>query len=157
MSDSLQPHESQHARPPCPSPTPRVYSNSYPSSRWCHLATQVGTKSREEAGTQEDCSVYDNFRLLMSADWQNNDCTYLVLFKNQTRDLQIICRVEKLLSMPQDRKKFNRNWNWFFLSLKGVSQSSSQLNMWVGMISLKAHVRQKNWPKYNEYFMPKDS
>ena len=38
MSDSLQPHESQHARPPCPSPTPRVYSNSCPSSRWCHPA-----------------------------------------------------------------------------------------------------------------------
>ena len=33
MSDSLQPHESQHARPPCPSPSPRVYSNSCPSSR----------------------------------------------------------------------------------------------------------------------------
>ena len=38
MSDSLQPHESQHARPPYPSPTPRVYSNSCPSSRWCHPA-----------------------------------------------------------------------------------------------------------------------
>ena len=38
MSDSLQPHESQHARPPCPSPTPGVYSNSCPSSRWCHPA-----------------------------------------------------------------------------------------------------------------------
>ena len=37
MSDSLQPHESQHARPSCPSPTPRVYSNSCPSYRWCHL------------------------------------------------------------------------------------------------------------------------
>ena len=36
MSDSLRPHESQHARPPCPSPTPRVHSNLYPSSRWCH-------------------------------------------------------------------------------------------------------------------------
>ena len=36
MSDSLQPHESQHARPPCPSPTSGVYSNSCPSSRWCH-------------------------------------------------------------------------------------------------------------------------
>ena len=36
MSNSLRPHESQHARPPCPSPTPRVYSNSCPSSRWCH-------------------------------------------------------------------------------------------------------------------------
>ena len=36
MSDSLQPHGPQHARPPCPSPTPRVYSNSCPVSRWCH-------------------------------------------------------------------------------------------------------------------------
>ena len=35
MSDSLRPHESQHARPPCPSPTPRVYPNSCPSSWWC--------------------------------------------------------------------------------------------------------------------------
>ena len=36
VSYSLRPHESQHARPPCPSPTPGVHSNSYPSSRWCH-------------------------------------------------------------------------------------------------------------------------
>ena len=35
---SLRPHESQHARPPCPSPTPRVHSNSRPSSQWCHPA-----------------------------------------------------------------------------------------------------------------------
>ena len=38
VSDSLQPHESQHARPPCPSPTPRVHSDSCPSSQWCHSA-----------------------------------------------------------------------------------------------------------------------
>ena len=36
MSDSLQPHELQHTRPPCPSPTPGVYSNPCPTSRWCH-------------------------------------------------------------------------------------------------------------------------
>ena len=36
MSDSLRPHGLQHARPPCPTPTPRVYSNSCPLSRWCH-------------------------------------------------------------------------------------------------------------------------
>ena len=36
MSDSWRPHESQHARPPCPSPTPGVHSNSCPSSQWCH-------------------------------------------------------------------------------------------------------------------------
>ena len=38
VSDSLRPHELQHARTPCPSPAPRVHSNSYPSSRWCHPA-----------------------------------------------------------------------------------------------------------------------
>ena len=38
MSDSLRTHESQHARPPCPSPTPGVYSNSCPSSWWRHPA-----------------------------------------------------------------------------------------------------------------------
>ena len=38
VSDSLRPYDSQHARPPCPSPTPGVYSDSCPSSRWCHPA-----------------------------------------------------------------------------------------------------------------------
>ena len=38
VSNSLQPHESQRARPPCPSPTPGVHPNSCPSSRWCHPA-----------------------------------------------------------------------------------------------------------------------
>ena len=36
LTDSLRPHESQHTRPPCPSPTPRVHSDSRPSSQWCH-------------------------------------------------------------------------------------------------------------------------
>ena len=36
MSDSLRPHGLQHARPPCPSPTPWVYSNTCASSWWCH-------------------------------------------------------------------------------------------------------------------------
>ena len=38
VSDSLRPHESHHTRPPCPSPTPGVYSNSCPLSQWCHPA-----------------------------------------------------------------------------------------------------------------------
>ena len=36
MSNSLQPHELQHARPPCPSPTPGVHPNPCPLSQWCH-------------------------------------------------------------------------------------------------------------------------
>ena len=38
MSDTLRPHKSQHTRPPCPSPTPGVHSNSCPLSWWCHSA-----------------------------------------------------------------------------------------------------------------------
>ena len=38
VSDSLRPHESQQARPPCPSPTPGVHPDSHPSSQWCHPA-----------------------------------------------------------------------------------------------------------------------
>ena len=38
VSDSLRPHESQHTRPPCPSPTPGVHSDSCPLSQWCHPA-----------------------------------------------------------------------------------------------------------------------
>ena len=38
VSDSLQPHELQHTRPPCPSPTPGLSPNSCPLSQWCHLA-----------------------------------------------------------------------------------------------------------------------
>ena len=38
VSDPLRPHESQHSRPPCPSQTPGVYSDSCPSSQWCHPA-----------------------------------------------------------------------------------------------------------------------
>ena len=39
LSDSLWPHELQHARPPCPSPVPGNYPNSCPLSRWCHATT----------------------------------------------------------------------------------------------------------------------
>ena len=38
VSNSLRPHESQHARPPCPSPSPKVHSDSRPLSGWCHPA-----------------------------------------------------------------------------------------------------------------------
>ena len=51
VSNSLRPHESQHARLPCPSPTPRVYSNSCPSSRWCHPAISSCPQSLPASGS----------------------------------------------------------------------------------------------------------
>ena len=41
VSDSLQPHESQHASPPCPSPSPGVHADSRPSSPWCHPSSHL--------------------------------------------------------------------------------------------------------------------
>ena len=41
LSNSLRPHGLQHARPPCPSPTPKVYSNLCPLSRWCHPSNHL--------------------------------------------------------------------------------------------------------------------
>ena len=51
VSDSLWPHESQHARPPCPSPSPGVHSDSHPSSQWCHpaISSSVVPFSNESA------------------------------------------------------------------------------------------------------------
>jgi len=47
VSDSLRPHESPHARSPCPSPAPGVHSDSHPSSRWCHPAMSSSVVPKE--------------------------------------------------------------------------------------------------------------
>ena len=60
VSDSLQPHESQHARPPCPSPTPGVHSNSHPSSRWCHPAISSSVVPFSSCPQSLPASVFPN-------------------------------------------------------------------------------------------------
>ena len=79
MSDSLRPHEPQHARPPCPSPTPGVYSNSCPSSRWCHPAISssvVPLSSRLQSFPASGCFPMGQFfasgRQRIGAEWQKS-------------------------------------------------------------------------------------
>ena len=60
VSDSLRPHESQHARPPCPSPTPGVHSNSCPSSQWCHPAISSSVVSFSSCPQSLPASVFSN-------------------------------------------------------------------------------------------------
>ena len=60
MSDSLQPQESQCARPPCPSPTPRVYLNSCPSSLWCHPAISSSVVPFSSCPQSLPASVFSN-------------------------------------------------------------------------------------------------
>ena len=59
VSDSLRLHELQHARPPCPSPAPGVYSNSCPSSRWCHPAVRTPNK----------CLLFPKLKLPLASTW----------------------------------------------------------------------------------------
>ena len=66
MSDSLRPHESQHARPPCPSPTPRVHSDSRPSSRWCHPAILSSVVPFSSCPQSLPASVFSNVSNLAS-------------------------------------------------------------------------------------------
>ena len=60
VSYSLRPHELQHARPSCPSPTPRVHSNSCPSSWWCHPAISSSVVPFSSCPQSLPASVFSN-------------------------------------------------------------------------------------------------
>ena len=60
VSDSLRPHESQHARPPSPSPTPEVHSDSCPLSQWCHPAISSSVVSFSSCPQSLPASVLSN-------------------------------------------------------------------------------------------------
>ena len=63
VSDSLRPHELQHAGPPCPSPTPGVHPNSCPSSRWCHPAISSSVIPFSSCPQSFPASVFSNSQL----------------------------------------------------------------------------------------------
>ena len=65
VSDSLWPHESQHARPPRPSPSPGVHSNSRPSSQWCHPA--ISSPVVPFSSCPQSLPASESFPLLESA------------------------------------------------------------------------------------------
>ena len=65
VSDSLKPHESQHARPPCPSPTPGVHSNSCPSSQWCHPAISSSVVPFSSCPNPPSIRVFSNDSTLL--------------------------------------------------------------------------------------------
>ena len=60
VSDSLRPHELQHARPPCPSPSPGVHSNSRPSSQCCHPAISSSVVPFSSCPQSLPASVFSN-------------------------------------------------------------------------------------------------
>ena len=71
MSDSLRPHESQHARPPCPSPTPGVDSDSHPSSQRCYPAISSSVVPFSSRLQSFPASVFSNESVLCIR-WSKN-------------------------------------------------------------------------------------
>ena len=69
VSDSLWPHELQHTRAPCPSPTPRVHSNSCPSSRWCHPA--ISSSVVPFSSCPQSCPASESFPMSQFFAWDS--------------------------------------------------------------------------------------
>ena len=106
MSDSLQLHGLQHARPPCPSPTPRVYSNWCPLSQWCHptISSSVLPFS----------SCLQSFPA--SGSFEMNQ-----FFATGTQSIGVSASASVLPTNIQDW--FILGWTgWIFLQSKGVSR-----------------------------------
>ena len=67
VSEYLRPHELQHARPPCPSPTPGVHSDSCPSSQWCHPA--ISSSVVPFSSCPQSLPAWDTFPMSQLFTW----------------------------------------------------------------------------------------
>ena len=90
VSDSLWPHESQHARPPCPSPSPGVHSNSRPLSQWCHPA--ISSSVIPFSSCPQSLSASESFPMSQLFSWggQSTGVSALASFLPK-KDLIIQC------------------------------------------------------------------
>ena len=114
--DSLRPHEPQHTRTPCPSPTPGVYSNSSPLSRWCHptISFSVGPFS----------SCLQSFPA--SGSFQMSQ-----LFTSGGQSIGVSASISVLLMNTQDWSSLG--WTgWISLQSKGLSRVFSNTTVQKG-------------------------
>ena len=79
MSNSLRSHESQHSRPPCPSPSPGVHSDSCPSSQWCHPAISSSVIPFSSCLQSLPASVFSNESTL-GMKWRRTGVSALASF-----------------------------------------------------------------------------
>ena len=107
VSNSLQPHESQLARPPCPSPTPGVHSNSRPSSRWCHPAISSSVVPFSSCPQSLPASEYFPMSQLFTWSGQSTGVSALASF------------------LPKKSQDWSLQWTgWISLQSKGLSRSA---------------------------------
>ena len=104
VSSSLRPHESQHARPPCPSPTPGVHSSSCPSSQWCHPA--ISSSVIPFSSCPQSLPASESFPMSQLFSWggQSTGVSALASF------------------LPEKSQGWSSEWiGWIYLQSKGLS------------------------------------
>ena len=103
MSGSLRPHESQHARPSCSSPTPGVHSNSRPSSEWCHptIASSVIPFSSCLQNESALCIRWLKFWSFSFSSSPSNEHSGLISFRMDRLDLLAVQGISKNPPTPQ--------------------------------------------------------
>ena len=135
MSDSLWPCEPQHARPPCPSPTPTVYPNSCPLSRWCHLT--ISSSVSPFSSWLQSFPTSGSFQMSQ-------------LFTSGGQNIGVSASISVLPMNTQDR--FPLGWTgWISLQSKGLSRVFSnttvQKHQFFGaQPSLQSNSHIHTWP-----------
>ena len=97
-SDSLWSHESQHARPPCPSSTPRVHSNPCPSSRWCHLT--ISSSVIPFSSCPQSLPASGSFQWVNSS----HEVTKVLEFQLQHQSFQWTPRIDLLYNVSNPKR-----------------------------------------------------
>ena len=135
VSDSLRPHESQHTRPPCPSPTPRVHSNSCPSSQWCHPATSSSVVPFSSC--PQSLSVSESFPMAQLFAWSGQSTGVSVLASFLPKNTQDQFPLEWTGWISLQSKGLSRVFSnttvqkHQFFSTQPSSQSNSQIHTWL--------------------------
>ena len=135
VSDSLRPHESQHTRPPCPSPTPRVHSNSCPSSQWCHPATSSSVVPFSSC--PQSLSVSESFPMGHLFAWSGQSTGVSVLASFLPKNTQDQFPLEWTGWISLQSKGLSRVFSnttvqkHQFFSTQPSSQSNSQIHTWL--------------------------
>ena len=108
MPDCLWPHESQHTKPPCPSPTPGIHSNSCPSSRWCHPAISSSSSVVPFSFCPQSLTVSESFPMSQLFTWDG-----------QSTGISALASV-----LPMNTQDwFHFEWTgWISLQSKGLSR-----------------------------------
>ena len=124
VSNSLRPHESQHARPPCRSPFPGVHSNSHPLSRWCH--PDISSTVVPFYSCSQSLPASESFLMSQLFSWggQSTRVSALALFfPKNTQGWSPLEYDPKPLQLK--KKKVSRYLRW--RNLHGLGKSSQKL------------------------------